>query len=60
MWAAPTICMQPITRFNFQSVGDGRPGPIFRKLLATWSEEVGVDIAGQALEYAKLAKTWRP
>ena len=55
-----TICMQPITRFNFQSVGDGRPGPIFRKLLATWSEEVGVDIAGQALEYAKLAKTWRP
>jgi branched-subunit amino acid aminotransferase/4-amino-4-deoxychorismate lyase len=55
-----TICMQPITRFNFQPVGNGKPGPIYRKLLATWSQEVGVDIAGQALEYAKLAGTWRP
>ena len=55
-----TICMQPITRFNFQSIGDGTPGPIYRKLLAAWSEEVGVDIAAQAREYAELAKTWKP
>jgi len=55
-----TICMQPITRFNFQSVGDGTPGPVYRKLLGAWSQEVGVDIAAQAREYAELAKTWRP
>ena len=55
-----TVCMQPITRFNFRPVGDGKPGPIYRRLLAAWSEEVGVDIAGQAREYAELAKTWRP
>ncbi len=55
-----TVCMQPITRFDFRPVGDGKPGPIYRKLLAAWSEEVGVDIAGQAREYAELAKTWTP
>ena len=55
-----TVCMQPITRFNFRPVGDGKPGPIYRQLLAAWSEEVGVDISGQAREYAELAKTWTP
>ncbi len=55
-----TTCMQPITRFNFQPVGDGKPGPIYRKLLAAWSEEVGVDIAAQAREYSELARTWSP
>jgi len=52
--------MVPITRFHFQPVGDGRPGPIYRKLLNAWSEEVGVDIVGQARDYAELAKTWKP
>jgi len=55
-----TACMAPVTRFNFRPVGDGTPGPIYRKLLAAWSEEVGIDIAGQAREYAELAKTWKP
>ncbi len=59
-FTSTTICMLPITRFEFRDVGDGCPGPIYRKLLAAWSEEVGVDIAGQAREYAERAKTWRP
>ena len=59
-YTSTTICMMPITRFEFQPVGDGKPGPIYRKLLAAWSEEVGVDIAAQAREYSKAARTWKP
>ena len=55
-----TICMLPITRFNFQPVGDGQVGPIYRRLLAAWSEEVGVDIAAQAREYSSMMDTWTP
>ncbi len=59
-FTSTTICMVPITRFDFQPLGDGKPGKIYRKLLAAWSEEVGVDIAAQAREYAGLAGTWKP
>ena len=60
-WITSTpFSMLPVTRFNFQPVGDGKPGSIYRRLLAAWSEEVGVDIAGQAREYEALAKTWKP
>ena len=59
-FTSTTICMIPITRFNFHVVGDGRPGPIYRQLLADWSTDVGVDISGQASEYAQLDKTWLP
>ena len=59
-FTSTTICMMPITRFNFEPVGDGKPGPLYRRLLAAWSEEVGLDIAGQAREYAKLRETWKP
>ncbi len=49
-------CMTPITRFEFDPVGDGRPGPIYRKLLSAWSDAVGVDIPGQARAYAERAR----
>jgi branched-chain amino acid aminotransferase len=55
-----TGCMVPITRFDFRPVGDGVPGPTYGKLLAAWSEEVGVDIVGQAREYARVVDTWKP
>lgn len=55
-----TACMLPITRFDFRPVGDGTPGPVYRRLLAAWSEEVGVDIVGQAREYARVVDTWKP
>ena len=57
---ATSFCMIPITRFNFHPVGTGKPGPIYRKLLAGWSADVGVDIAEQAREYGEIAKTWEP
>lgn len=59
-YTATTICMVPITRFDFQSVGTGRPGPIYRRLIEAWSEEVGLDIPAQAREYAERAKSWAP
>ena len=60
-WITSTpFAMLPVTRFNFQAVGDGEPGGIYCRLLAAWSEEVGVDIAGQARQYEALAKTWKP
>lgn len=42
-------CIMPATRFNGLPVGDGRVGPVTKRLLAAWSARVGVDIAGQAL-----------
>ena len=55
-----TVCMLPITRFNFRAIGDGSPGPVYQRLLNAWSKEVGVDIADQARTYAELAKSWTP
>ena len=59
-YTSTTVCMVPITRFDLRPLGDGVPGPIYQKLLAAWSEEVGVDIAGQAREYGVIADTWTP
>lgn len=59
-FTSTTICMLPVTRFDFRDVGDGTPGPIYRRLLQAWSDEVGVDIASQAREYATLADDWTP
>jgi branched-subunit amino acid aminotransferase/4-amino-4-deoxychorismate lyase len=41
-------CILPATRFDGRPVGDGRPGPVFRALMAAWSAAVGLDIAAQA------------
>lgn len=41
-------CLIPVTRFNGEAIGDGRPGACFRRLLALWSDGVGIDIAAQA------------
>lgn len=41
-------CILPATRFNGRSIGTGRPGAIYQRLLAAWSEQVGLDIATQA------------
>jgi branched-subunit amino acid aminotransferase/4-amino-4-deoxychorismate lyase len=59
-FTSTTICMIPVTRFNFRPVGDGQPGPVYTQLLHAWSEAVGVDIAAQAAEYARLAPNWKP
>ena len=42
-------CVLPLTRADHRQIGDGRPGPVVKQLLAAWGETVGVDIVGQAL-----------
>ena len=41
-------CIMPATRFNGLPVSDGRVGPVTQRLLAAWSERVGLDIVAQA------------
>lgn len=47
-----SICLQPIVRVDGQPIGDAHPGPIYRQLLAAWSDKVGVDIAAQATAFS--------
>lgn len=45
-------CLVPVTKFNGNEIGDGKPGPQFRRLIAAWSDSVGVDIVRQAEQCA--------
>jgi branched-chain amino acid aminotransferase len=45
-------CIMPVTRINRIPVGDGKPGPVFRRLIEAWSGEAGLDIEAQILEGA--------
>ncbi len=40
-------CLMPVSRINGVAIGDGRPGPICRRLLEAWSQQVGLDIVKQ-------------
>lgn len=53
--ASTPFCLMPVTKINGLPIGDGKPGPVFRKLIAAWSEKVGVDIVQQILEGATPA-----
>jgi branched-subunit amino acid aminotransferase/4-amino-4-deoxychorismate lyase len=44
-------CVLPVTQFNGQPIASGTPGPVFAKLLAAWSNRVGLDIAAQAKKF---------
>ncbi len=45
-------CIWPVTRLNSQPIGSGKQREIARRLLAAWSELVGVDIAAQAQQFS--------
>ena len=47
--ASTPYCLMPVTRINGAPIGDGKPGPIFRRLIRAWSELVGLDIEAQIL-----------
>ncbi len=44
--------IMPATKINGAPIGDGRPGPLFRRFLGAWSELVGMDILRQIVEGA--------
>jgi branched-subunit amino acid aminotransferase/4-amino-4-deoxychorismate lyase len=45
-------CLLPVVEFDDHKIGTGVPGDVFHQLLAAWSNEVGVDIATQARNFA--------
>ena len=52
MLASTSVCLLPIVECDGQVIGNGRPGPMHHRLLAAWSDLVGVDIAGQAQRFS--------
>lgn len=52
MLPSTPYCLLPATRINGVPIGNGRPGPIFDRLMAAWSEQVGFDIRRQILDGA--------
>jgi branched-subunit amino acid aminotransferase/4-amino-4-deoxychorismate lyase len=58
LWIASTpFCLLPVVRLDDAVIGDGRPGPLFKKMLEAWSTSVGVDIAGQARRFSRRGET---
>ncbi|MBA3315183.1 MAG: aminotransferase class IV [Planctomycetaceae bacterium] len=49
-------CVLPVVRLNQGRIADGKPGGVFREVLAAWSERVGVDIAGQMWRMAEISE----
>jgi branched-subunit amino acid aminotransferase/4-amino-4-deoxychorismate lyase len=46
-------CVWPVTRFAGRTISGGRSGPLAQRLLAAFSQRVGLDIADQARRFAK-------
>jgi branched-chain amino acid aminotransferase len=51
-FSSTSLCLLPVVQLDGLPIGTGHPGPVFQKLLVAWSEQVGVDIAGQAQKFA--------
>jgi len=50
-FSSTSPCVLPVTRVDQRPIGRGVPGPVVQRLLAAWSEAVGVDIVEQALKF---------
>jgi branched-chain amino acid aminotransferase len=48
-----SMCVLPVARVDDRPMKHGAPGPVVKRLLAAWSEKVGLDIVDQALRYAE-------
>ena len=47
------FCILPVTHLNGENIGDSKLGKITKKLLDTWSNNVGVDIIQQIRDYSE-------
>lgn len=53
LWITSTpFCILPVVTLDDDPIGNGVPGPVYKKLLDAWGSEVGVDIAAQAKRFA--------
>lgn len=49
-WLTSTpYCLLPVVKLDGVAIGNGKPGPFFRKFMAAWSDLVGLDIKRQIL-----------
>jgi branched-chain amino acid aminotransferase len=49
-WLTTTpYCVAPCTKCNDTPIGEGRPGPLWRKMIGAWSGLVGLDVEQQVL-----------
>lgn len=46
-------CLLPVTRVNGKPIGDGNPGPVYRKIMAAWHDLAGLDIIAQMQQGAR-------
>jgi branched-chain amino acid aminotransferase len=51
--ASTPYCLMPVTRINGVPIGTGQPGPVYRRLIDAWSQEVGLDIVQQIVDGAR-------
>ena len=49
-------CLFAVTRIDGEIIGQKPPGPVFRKLLCAWSDNVGLNLSKQALSRKKQVK----
>jgi branched-subunit amino acid aminotransferase/4-amino-4-deoxychorismate lyase len=52
MLTSTSVCLLPIVECDGSAIGDGRPGPVYRRLLKVWSDMVGLDVAAQARRFS--------
>ena len=45
------FCVLPVTQVDRRQISGGRPGPVATRLLAAFSEMVGIDVVDQALRF---------
>ena len=53
-----TNCLVHAASFEGQPIGDGRPGPVFVRLVEAWKRLAGVDFVAQAHQYAQRVAEW--
>ncbi|MBS0211319.1 MAG: aminotransferase class IV [Planctomycetes bacterium] len=46
------FCVLPVVALDGRPIGKGQPGPVFARLMAAWSKQLGVDIMAQARQFS--------
>ncbi len=55
---ASSYCLVHAESIEGQSIGGGKPGPLFEKLRGAWQRRVGLDFVAQAKSYAQRFDEW--
>jgi len=55
--ASTPYCLMPVTKINGITIGEGRPGLIYHRLIEAWSKVVGLDVINQIIQGAENRTT---